>query len=132
MARIIVADVKEILDDTTLTDPTINAYITGANTLINSVLGTGSSDILKEIERWMTAHMIACTRERMAKKEGAGGASIEYIGEYKDKLSSTPYGQMVLTLDTTGLMASLGNRAVSITAIKSFDKDSDKYEYRGL
>ena len=65
--------------------------------------------------------MIASTRERMAKSEAAGGASITYLGEAGKALESTPYGQMVLTLDTTGAMASLGLKKASIYAVKSFD-----------
>lgn len=124
MARVTADEVKEILDNTSLTDPIIEAYITGANALVNKTFETGTSpgtDLLKEIERWLTAHMISCTRERMAKKEGAGGAYIEYTGQYGENLSSTSYGQMVLTLDSTGQMAALAGKKASITAIKSFD-----------
>jgi len=119
-ARVTPTDVKAILDDSELSSGQILPYITSANALVNSVLGTGTTDILKEIERWFTAHMIACTRERMALKEGAGGASITYTGKYEEGLKSTPYGQMVLTLDTTGLMAAQdGRRTATIYAIKS-------------
>jgi hypothetical protein len=65
--------------------------------------------------------MIACTRERTALKEAAGGASITYTGKYDKNLSSTPYGQMVMTLDTTGAMSALGGKQASITAIQSFE-----------
>ena len=119
-ARVTAAEVKEILDDSTLSDIIIGAYIKGANTLVNSVLGMGTSDLLKEIERWFAAHLIAFTRERMAKKEGAGGASIEYTGEYGEGLASTSYGQMVMVLDTTGGMASLSLKQAKITAVTSF------------
>jgi len=119
--RVTAAEVKAILEDTELTDLVVETYITGANTLVNSVLGTGTTDLLKEIERWLTAHMIKSTQERIAKKEEAGGAKIEYEGVFGAGLSSTPYGQMVLTLDATGLMASLSGKTVKIYAIKSFD-----------
>ena len=119
--RVTATEVKQILDDSALSDTIVDAYITGANALVNDTLGTGTTDILKQIELWLTAHMISCTRERMAKTEGAGGASITYIGEYGDALNSTPYGQMVLTLDTTGSMASLGLKKASTIAIKAFD-----------
>jgi len=113
--------VKQILDNSALSDAIVDAYIVGANTLVNEVLGTGTSDILTEIEKWLTAHMISCTRERMAKKEGAGGAYIEYTGEYKQNLSSTSYGQMVLVLDTTNAFAALGGMSATIFAVPSFD-----------
>jgi len=119
--RVTEAEVKAILDDTSLTDPQILAYIGSANVMVNTALGTGTTDILKEIERWLTAHMIASTRERTALKEEAGGASITYTGKYDQGLASTPYGQMVLSLDTTGTMASLIGRSAKIFAIPSFD-----------
>lgn len=119
--RVTATEVKEILDNSTLTDTIVDAYILGANSLVNSALGTGDTALLKEIERWMAAHMIASSRERMAQKEGAGGAYIEYTGTSGQELSSTPYGQMVITLDTSGAMASLGLKKASIYAVKSFD-----------
>lgn len=120
-ARVTVDEVKEILDDTELTDPIITAFITSANVMVNNVLGDGISDILKEIERWLTAHMISSTRERMALKEGAGGASITYTGVFGESLNGTPYGQMVLALDTTGAFAALTKKTVKILAVTSFE-----------
>ena len=120
-ARIVYTDVSAILEDTELTEAQIAPYIVSANAMVNSVLGTGTSDILTEIERWLAAHMIAITRERQAKKEGAEGANIEYVGIYGAGLNSTSYGQMVLQLDTTGAMAALGKKEISIYAITSFE-----------
>lgn len=120
-ARTTIAEVKDILDDTELTDSVITAYITSASTMVDTVLGTGTSDILKEIERWLAAHMISSTRERMALKEGAGGASITYTGTFGESLNGTSYGQMVLALDTTGAFAALTRRSVKIIAVTSFE-----------
>lgn len=118
--RVTATDVKQILDDSTLEDAIVNTYITGANALVNAALGTGTTDLLKEIERWMAAHMIAVTRERLAYKEAAGSAMITYVGEFKGGLDSSPYGQMVKTLDTTGAMAALDKKPASVYAVKSF------------
>lgn len=122
MARTTATAVKKILD-TTLDDTVIEVYINSANIMVTNNLG-GSTvldvDTLTEIEMWLTAHMIATTRERMAAKEGAEGAEITYIGKYSENLKSTPYGQMVLTLDNTNTFASLGLKKASITAITSF------------
>jgi hypothetical protein len=123
MARVTATEVKEILDDSALTDAQVNPYITGANIMVTQVLtnsGLGT-DVLKEIERWLAAHMITVTRERTAKREAAGGASIEYTGEWGQNLTSTSYGQMVMTLDTTGAMAALGGKTASTFAIPSFE-----------
>ncbi len=118
MARTTAAEVKQI-NGSTLDDVIIDAYILSASTLIDATLGTGTTDILKEIERWLTAHMIAVTRERQSKREGAGGAEIEYYEISGSGLHSTTYGQMVLSLDTTGAMAALSGKSASVYAIKS-------------
>lgn len=118
--RVTATEVKEIIE-TTLSDAIVNAHIAGANALVNEVFGTGTSDLLKQIELWLTAHMLTLTRERQAAKEGAGGANIEYTGTFGQGLESTTFGQMVKVLDTTGAMASLGTKQASLFAITSFD-----------
>jgi hypothetical protein len=122
MPRTTATEVKKILDSTALSDTDIDSYIVTANVLVNDVLGTGTTDLLTEIEKWLTAHLIVSTRERQAESEEAGGAKIKYTGKYDAGLKSTTYGQMVLTLDTTGKMATLSGRAAKITAVKSFDE----------
>lgn len=114
-------DVDAIMDGMTVNEADVNKYITGANAMLNEVIGTGTSVLMTEIEKWLTAHMISSTRERIGKEEEAGGAKIKYTGFWSEGLKSTPYGQMVLTLDTTGAFAALGKPSASITAITSFD-----------
>lgn len=117
------ADVKAILDNTELTESQIIAYITSANIMVTQILGTTLiDDVLKEIERWLSAHMIATTRERQASKEEAGTAKVEYTGKWGQGLSSTSYGQMVISLDTTGAMknADTGLKSAYIYAIPNF------------
>ena len=112
-------DVKLIIE-TQLQNANIEAFITSANAIVTDALGSSSlsDSTLEQIEKWLTAHMIASTRERMAKKEEAGGAKIEYAGNYGMGLDLTTYGQMVKTLDVTGIMASLGSKKIVFKAIK--------------
>jgi len=124
MARTSIAEVKEILDSCTLDDYVITAFITAANALVTKILGTDTTigaTLLKEIERWFTAHMIASTLWRTTTKEKVGDASVQYTGEFKQNLSSTPYGQMVMQLDITGKMANIGKKAASMYAVTSFE-----------
>lgn len=111
--RTTATEVKQIIE-TTLIDSVVESYISAANTLMNSVLeleeseeSSGEANHLRytEIERWLAAHMIASTKERMAKSEEAGGAKITYMGDSGFGLQSTTYGQMVLLLDTSGAFA---------------------------
>jgi len=126
--RTTAVDVKRILDNTTLTNTIIEAYISASNVMVTQILGTTLSDtVLTEIEKWLAGHLIASTRERQAKKEGAGGAEIEYTGKYGLGFTLTSYGQMVLALDTTGAMAlAQGNvdnskKSAWVRAVNNFD-----------
>ena len=122
--RVIATEVKAIMDGITTDDSVVDAYIVTANALVNKVLGSQTSVgtvLMKEIERWFAAHMLACTLWRTAKREKVGEVSIEYTGTYGVHLTSTPYGQMVLQLDPTGLMGNIGKKGAKITAIESFD-----------
>lgn len=124
MARTTAAEVQAILSET-IAESTIEAFIAGATLLLDEVYEDETElddDLLEEIERWLTAHMITSTISRMAKKEGAGGASIEYTGDWGKYLDGTPYGQMALSLDPTGKLASAtARRAVQIEAVTSFE-----------
>ena len=125
MARTNVNDLKKILDDSALAYSTLSAYIDSANVFVTATL-TGqslSTALLTEIEKWIAAHMVTITRERVAKKEGAGGAFIEYAGEWGRGLASTSYGQMAINLDTSETLQALadGKRTATSRAIISFD-----------
>lgn len=120
--RTMASDVKKIID-TDLDDSTVDAYIQGASYTIDDVLGSSnlSPELLTEIERWLTAHLIASTRERQPVEAKAGPASVKYQGVTGSGLNSTFYGQTVKAMDTSGRLASLGGKRVTMHAIKSFD-----------
>lgn len=109
MARVTAAEVLEIMpQDTVLTSVSILPFITSANTFVTDVLTDLLTDeTLKEIERWLAAHMATVVRERLSKEAGAGGAYIKYAGNWGEELSSTQYGQMVLMLDTSNKLRNL-------------------------
>ena len=107
-----ITDVRSIIPATAVMDADVESYIGAANLFTTNWLGSVglTEDTLTEIERWMTAHMIASTRDRIGIKEEAGSAKIEYANTFAAGLLSTPYGQMVLSLDTTGTLDSLGQK----------------------
>jgi len=124
MARTTYAAVKEIMDNCTISDEIVDRYITVASALITEVFedDTDMSDtLLTAIEQWFTAHMLAVSLHRSTSKEKVGDVSVEYTGQFRENLSSTPYGQMVMQLDFTGKMANIGKKGANIYAIKSFD-----------
>ena len=123
--RVLPAEVKEIID-TELSDPIVVTFIDAANLTVTALLGSDTTlgaAQLKEIERWYTAHLIACTRARQVKSESVGDASVTYQGETGKGLDASMYGQMVKQLDTSGIMAAAGSgkQSVMIQAITSFE-----------
>ena len=118
-------DVKAIMDNCTTADATVTIFITTANAIINKVFvsdTTMTEDLLTEMEKWLAAHLIASTVFRTTSEEKLGDASLKYTGEWGKKLESTPYGQMVLILDSSGLMANAGKMSATITAVNEFDE----------
>ena len=125
MERVTADDVLAIMDNCNLDSDVIDVYILAANRFVTSVYTDDtitSEELKREIERWFTAHMITSTRFRMASKEKIGDAEITYTGKWETGLSSTPYGQMVMQLDTTGKIARTGKSSATILAVKSFEE----------
>ena len=124
MARTTADEVKEIMDNCTLTDAVVDSFITGANALVTFILGSDTAignTLRGEVEKWFTAHMIACTLHRTTETERLGDASVKYTGQFRENLASTPYGQMVMQLDPTGKMGNIGKKGASMYAVTSFD-----------
>ena len=117
--------VLEIMDsDCSVSHTVVDRLIIAASAVVDQVFENDTdigTTLLEEIECWLTAHMIACTLYRTTSEEKVGDATAKYTGQWGKKLESTPYGQMVLTLDTTGKMAKSGKAAASIFAIPSFE-----------
>ncbi len=107
--------VKEIFD-TDIEDTT--PFIIAANLIITDKLtGQGlSADHLAELERWLAAHL-ACARDPRAKTDKTGDASTTYTGNFAEGLKSTPYGQQVLLLDSTGILSRTSAKQASFAAI---------------
>ena len=122
--RVTATEVKQILD-TDLTDPVIEVFINAANLTVTDALGSStvlSSDQLKEIERWLTAHLIASTRDQQIQEDTIGKSKVVYQGRTAMGLDATFYGQQVKILDTSGvLVGSAGKRKATVYAATSFD-----------
>jgi len=117
MARVTATEVKAIIT-TSLLDAAVDAYIAIANPMVTNTVTCGlSAAVLKEIERWLTAHLISITQERLTTEEKLGEATVKYAA---GKETQT-YWDMVLMLDTCGQFAKLGKKAIRVYAVKSFD-----------
>lgn len=126
MARTTATEVKEIIT-TSLSDAAVTAYIGIANRMVTANLSDQSlsDETLEDIECWLTAHLIATTKERFTTAEKIGDASVNYAGVFGEGLKSTNYGQMVLMLDTSGTMHTAGKRKVYFKTIESFDETEE-------
>lgn len=106
-------DVIAILDTTLDTTP----YITVATLLVTRHLGTqGLEDaLLFEITRWLAAHF-ACIRDPRTMQARSGTAAMLFQrGTAGEGLRETSYGQQVLVLDPTGILAqTIGMKRASI------------------
>lgn len=124
--RTTVDKVIELLDEATVDEDIVESILESASVFVTAQLSSKITNLslLTEIERWVAAHMVASTRERVSKEEGAGGAYIKYIGEWGKGLDGTSHGQMAIMLDTTGTLAALVQRKgqASMKAIPNFDK----------
>lgn len=118
MARTTVGSVKVIID-TGIDDVDISAFIGDANTIINDRLSGENIDegIMTMLEKYLTAHLIAISRERQAKDEKVGDVSVKYAGDFGKFLEQTSFGQQVLSLDPTGKMRAASKRKASIKSI---------------
>lgn len=120
-----VDDVKLLMNDTTLSDDYVESILVTADLVLTKVFeynNTLTNALLAELQKYYAAHLIASTTARVATEEKVGDGSITYAGKFGDGLKSTPYGQLLLLLDTTGLIARGGKISASITAVKSFNR----------
>jgi len=132
--RVTPAEVYQIYDySTSILDADAIVLITAANQLVNNISGLTAAQ-LKEIERWLGAHMVAI-RDPQSDTEKAGPVSQKYQNKVDLNFNQTRYGQMALVLDTTGYLASLqsqaegkGTATASLVAMGPMsDDDIDNY-----
>lgn len=126
MALVDASEVRIILD-TDLSDNEVSAFIDIADSLVSTHLtSTNLSDaVKKEIERWLTAHLITISRDRLASSEKVGDASIQYADAKMlgKGLDATSYGQMVKILDTSHTFEKIDKKEIIIKAVEStFDE----------
>ena len=122
--RTTATEVKAIMENCTVSDAIVTTLINSANAIVTQVFSNDTDigdTLLEEIERWLTAHMLASSLSRVASEEKVGDATVKYTGKWGTKLESTPYGQMCLVLDTTGKLGNLGKMSASIFAVPEFD-----------
>lgn len=107
--------VRNVIIGTVLTDEQIEGCISTATIIVlDHLIGTPLSvNTLTEITLYLSSHFVSLRdRTTRIRKERIGDAEVEYEASKSPAnylaLSSTEWGATALTLDTTGILASLG------------------------
>ncbi len=115
--RVTHSEVTHIISSTEDTVP----FISVANRYVTRVLGNTSlvAADLKDIELYMSAHLVAVSKEGGAViQERVGSSMIQFANSAFGKdLESTRFGQMALSLDTTGTLATQAKPKAQFRAI---------------
>lgn len=105
--RVTDLEVSEIID-TTLED--LSPFIAAANAIVTSHLEGApelGASLLKEIERWLSAHFVAIRDPRVKMEQVGTTSSIEYVLGTSG-FDSTPYGVQAVLMDVSGRLKNLG------------------------
>jgi hypothetical protein len=103
MAEIIASDITAIMDvDVTIAD--LSPFITAAAQITDEWCGTLTDAQLKEVQRWLAAHLVAIRDMRPA-SEKAGSVSVNYQYKLGMNFACTMYGQQAMMLDVSGGLA---------------------------
>ena len=131
MSRVTPEEVQEIID-TDLKRDQILAMITVANLIVTNGPATSTNpslgaDELKEIERWLAGHFV-CIRDPVALRNKIGDADVWHYAmvttAWGKQFNLTPYGQMAIAADRSGILASAGLKKGSFRAAPREDSDS--------
>ncbi len=105
MARVTDNEVKVVIP----TSITITAFVDVANRLVTDLLGSAglTSAVLKDIELYVAAHVVALRVERGAPRyEQIGDSRMSWDTVAGPGLKMTRFGQLAIILDTSGILQS--------------------------
>ncbi len=121
MARVNDADVRCLIPSTTLTD--LSAFIASSEIMVDDVASNYGSEFtdgkLKEIQRWLTAHLVAVVDPTVAIIEEKVEGSTVKAARGNTQLAgilSTQFGQMANSL-SNGHLAELDKPRPSVSFI---------------
>ena len=120
----------ELIYETDLTDPQLQAFLDAADAVVTDNLSTSSlsASTLKQIERFIAAHF-ACMRDPISLRSKIGDAEswnfpASVTTAFGKGLNLTPYGQQALILDSSGLLSRLGLIKASFRAAPRENSDN--------
>jgi len=116
MARTTSASVEAIIEvDASIS---LTPFIEAANALVEEIASdSGHNNArLELIERWLAAHFYAMRDPRVT-SERAGPVGASYQSAVALRLNSSQYGQMAMTLDTSGLLNTINAGKIQVKAV---------------
>lgn len=117
-------DVERALGATDLTSTELTPFIETAGRLYDEITTSSvSSDVRDDVVAYLAAHLVATGPERQISSAGEGGGNVSFAGETGEGLRATTHGQMAITLDPTGGLAThdLPAASVSVPDAKGID-----------
>lgn len=118
MARTTYTEVKKVIN-TALEDGEINDLIDFANRMVTTILNSSglTSAQLKDIETYLTAHLIAISMERQTVEEKVGDVWVKYHDNPDGWLNLSNYGMTIIAMDTSGLFERQSKKKATFQAI---------------
>jgi len=110
-ARVSAEEVKSLIATDLSDDVVMATFVDTANLLVDEHLLTAghSARLLTKIELYLSAHLLALKEELGGlTRSKYGDADDSFANVYGDALKSTRFGQVVLTLDDSGILAGVG------------------------
>jgi hypothetical protein len=105
------ADVRKIIDVSASEVSDLTPFIEAAEAVVSAQTSGLGATLEDRVTTWLAAHFLAIRTPR-SKSEGAGSVRAAFFGAVDLGLNVTRYGQMAMTLDSSGGLAQW-NRAVN-------------------
>ena len=126
--------VKEIID-TDLTDARINRFLNAAYYIakptVSNLGDCGGSSMFCELVLWLAAHLMTMYQRQTKSESVAGEWSVSYLGKEGLGLEASLYGQQVLVMDCSGMLAraSLKRAYFDVISYEELEETTPSDEY---
>ena len=128
MNRVSGTEVKAIIN-TSLIAADVESFILAANAIVTARCSDYSVVEQKELERWLSAHLVSIRDPSRSavieQKAGSVEQKYQLTGKNLSGLGTTPYGQQVLILDYKKTLADLGKQ--TNTVFRTFGPENEDF-----
>jgi len=109
-------DVEQLLPETKLSEADLSAFIEPASRMYDDLVSgyDVDPDVRDDVVERLAAHLIATGPERQLSSASESGGNVSFEGETGEGLRASTHGQIAITLDPTGQLASRDNPGASV------------------